>query len=82
MTWLYNTLETAQIHSQQGKTCRLRSAWPVAITDDGQEVTVTSPGDDLYEFATEAGHTYTVTSQVDWEALAAAAEEQGWFRFR
>jgi len=62
ITWQDNALTTATIYSSAGRTCRIRSVWPIAITDGTQHVFVQSPGEDLYEFATEAGHTYTVTA--------------------
>jgi alpha-L-fucosidase 2 len=61
ITWQNLALQSAQIHSLAGKTCRVRCAWPIAIADGTQNVTVYSPGQDLYEFATVAGHTYTLT---------------------
>lgn len=62
ITWQNNALSTATIYSSAGRTCRIRSAWPIAITEATQRVTVQSPGENLYEFTTEAGHTYTVTA--------------------
>jgi alpha-L-fucosidase 2 len=61
IVWDNNELQTAQIHSLVGNTCRVRSAWPIAVTDGGLGVSVQTPGADLYEFATEAGHTYTLS---------------------
>jgi hypothetical protein len=61
IAWQNLALQTAQIHSLVGKTCRVRSAWPVAVADGTQNVAVYCPGENLYEFATEAGHTYTLT---------------------
>ncbi|MBN1126813.1 MAG: hypothetical protein JXA82_17540, partial [Sedimentisphaerales bacterium] len=60
IAWDNNELQTAQIESLVGNTCRIRSAWPIVITEGTQSVAVQSPGENLYEFATEAGHTYTV----------------------
>ncbi len=63
MTWQSSTLVGAQIHSALGRLCRIRSAATIErITCDGQDVAVQTPGKNLYEFATEAGQTYTVTS--------------------
>jgi len=72
ITWQDNTLNTAEIRSLGGKTCRIRSAWPVRVTHGSQEVALQSAGEHLHEFATEAGQTYTVASIVDWAAMAAA----------
>jgi len=68
ITWQYNKLHTAEIHSLLGNTCRIRSAWPIVVTEGTQGVAVQSPGENLYEFPTEAGHTYTVyccTAPID-----------------
>jgi alpha-L-fucosidase 2 len=63
MTWQYNALHTAQIHSALGRPCRIRLAPELAgITCDSEEVPVQVLGDTLYEFATEPGRTYTVTA--------------------
>jgi len=62
ITWQYNALRTAEIQSLVGNTCRIRSAWPIVVTEGTQDVAVQSPGENLYEFPTEAGHTYTVTA--------------------
>jgi alpha-L-fucosidase 2 len=61
ITWAANKLTTATIYSSNGNTCRVRSAWPVAVTDGAGHVAVHLPGANLYEFATAAGHTYTLT---------------------
>jgi alpha-L-fucosidase 2 len=61
ITWQNNALSTATIRSLVGNTCRIRSAWPVAVTDGTGHVAVQRPGANLYEFRAEAGHTYTVT---------------------
>ena len=62
ITWADLELQTAQIKSLAGNTCRVRSVWPFVVTEGTQSVTLSSPGTDLYEFATEAGHTYTLTA--------------------
>lgn len=61
ITWQNNALSTATIYSSVDKTCRIRSAWPIVVTEGTGSVVVQTPGTDLYEFPTEAGHTYTVT---------------------
>lgn len=62
IAWENHALKTAQIHSLLGRTCRVRSAWPILVRDGLQPVAVQSPGQNLYEFSTEAGHTYTLTA--------------------
>jgi alpha-L-fucosidase 2 len=62
ITWQNNKLQEAAIRSLAGKTCRVRSTWPISITEGTEKVIVHSPGKDLYEFSTQAGHTYTVTA--------------------
>jgi alpha-L-fucosidase 2 len=62
IAWDNNKLQTAQIQSLVGNTCRVRSAWPIVVTEGAQNVLVQSPGENLYEFSTKAGHTYTLTS--------------------
>ncbi len=61
ITWQNHQLLTATIRSLAGKTCRIRSAWPIVVSEAAHRVAVHSPGKDLYEFPTEAGHTYTLT---------------------
>lgn len=65
ITWQNRTLNTAEIHSLLGNPCRIRSAWPIVVTEGTQDVAVQSPDENLYEFPTDAGHTYIVTSLVD-----------------
>ncbi len=62
IVWDNNELQTAHIQSLAGTPCRVRSARPITVTDGTGTVAVGSPGADLYEFATEAGHTYTLTA--------------------
>lgn len=62
ITWQNLSLQTAEIRSLMGNPCRIRSAWPIVITEGSRSVAVQSPGEDLYEFTTEAGHAYTVTA--------------------
>ena len=62
ITWENHTLDTAHIHSLVGNTCRIRSAWPIAITEGTQSVTVQTSGENLYEFPTEVGHIYMLTA--------------------
>ncbi|MCE5185945.1 MAG: glycoside hydrolase family 95 protein [Planctomycetaceae bacterium] len=62
IAWQDGALQSGQIQSLAGKPCRVRSAWPIIITDGTQPVAVQSPGEDLYEFATEAGRTYALTA--------------------
>jgi len=68
IAWDNNELQTAQIQSLVGNTCRIRSAWPIVVTEGTHGVAVQSPGENLYEFPTEAGHTYTIyccTAPID-----------------
>lgn len=62
ITWQNNALRTATIYSSQGSTCRIRSAWPIVVAEGPQRVVLQSPGENLYEFTTQAGHIYTVTA--------------------
>jgi hypothetical protein len=62
ITWQNLMLHTAEIHSLLGNTCRIRSTWPITVTGGAQDLAVQSPGENLYEFPTEAGRTYTVTA--------------------
>jgi len=91
ITWEIHVLKNAQIRSLLGRTCRIRSAWPIAVTDgSGGSVSVQSLGENLYEFPTQAGQSYTLTAysctapilsdyngdcQVDFEDFAALAGE-------
>lgn len=62
IVWQNKKLLSAAIHSLAGKTCRIRSAWPIVVKEGIHNVAVQLPGKNLYEFATEAGHTYTLTA--------------------
>ncbi|HPB93137.1 MAG TPA: glycoside hydrolase family 95 protein [Anaerohalosphaeraceae bacterium] len=62
ITWQNNALSTAAIYSSRGSTCRIRSAWPIVVAEGTKSVALQSPGENLYEFTTQAGHTYTVTA--------------------
>jgi len=62
ITWQNNALSTATIYSSRGSTCRIRSAWPIVVAEGTQSAALQSPGENLYEFTTQAGHTYTVTA--------------------
>ncbi|MBN1361788.1 MAG: glycoside hydrolase family 95 protein [Sedimentisphaerales bacterium] len=63
MTWQYNALLSAEIYSALGRPCRIRSAAAIEQIRCGTEdVAVQAVGENLYEFATEAGRTYTVTA--------------------
>jgi alpha-L-fucosidase 2 len=75
MVWQYNALRQAQIRSSLGHRCRIRSAWVIESVTDGPEVVaVQSIGENLYEFATQTGHTYTVAA-VEPVPLVEAPEE-------
>ncbi len=63
LTWQYHALCSAEIHSSLGHPCRIRSSAPIEqITCGTEQVTVQTLAENLYEFATEAGQTYTVTA--------------------
>jgi alpha-L-fucosidase 2 len=62
ITWQNNALSTATIYSSRGSTCRIRSAWPIVVAEGTQSVALQSPGENLYEFTTQAGHIYAVTA--------------------
>ncbi|HRU15147.1 MAG TPA: glycoside hydrolase family 95 protein [Anaerohalosphaeraceae bacterium] len=62
ITWQNNALSTATIYSSRGSTCRIRSAWPIVVAEGTKSVALQSPGENLYEFTTQAGHIYTVTA--------------------
>lgn len=62
ITWQNNALSTATIYSSRGSTCRIRSAWPIVVAEGTRSAALQSPGENLYEFTTQAGHTYTVTA--------------------
>jgi alpha-L-fucosidase 2 len=72
ITWIDNALKQAQIRSSLGSLCRIRSAWTIeSVTDGPETVAFQSIGENLYEFATQAGHAYTITA-VEPVPLAAA----------
>ena len=78
ITWQNHELQTAAIHSLVGSTCRIRSAWPIVITEGAQSVAVQSPGADLYEFSTQAGHTYTVATGTVEDLTAPTPDPMEW----
>lgn len=64
LTWQQNALSTATIRSSLGKPCRIRSTWPIQVSDGTDEVAVQSLDTNLYEFPTLAGQTYTLSTSV------------------
>jgi len=62
LTWQQNVLGTAKIRSALGKPCRIRSAWPIWVSDGTGEVTVQTIDTNVYEFSTVAGKTYTLST--------------------
>jgi alpha-L-fucosidase 2 len=62
LTWQQNALSTATIRSSLGKPCRVRSAWPIKVSDGTNEVTVQTVDTNLYEFPTAAGKAYTLST--------------------
>ena len=78
IAWDNNKLQAAQIKSLAGKTCRVRSAWPFNVTDGGQSVAVSTPGTDLYEFDTVAGHTYLLTAGAMNDTTAPDPDPMEW----
>lgn len=71
ITWANNALTGATVYSSNGNACRIRSAWPVAVSDGSTHIAVTRPGTNLYEFATQPGHTYTLTPYTCTGTIAA-----------
>ncbi len=61
LVWNEGELTSGTIHSNLGRTARVRSAWPLNVYAGGDAVAVTTVDTDLYEFPTEAGMTYTLT---------------------
>ena len=78
ITWDNNELQTAQIQSLAGNTCRVRSVWPITVTEGAQSVGVQTPGTNLYEFVTEAGHTYTLTTGSGEDLTAPTPDPMTW----
>ncbi len=61
LTWQQNALTTATIRSSLGKSCRIRSAWPVTVTNGTRDIAVQTIDTNLYEFPTAVGKTYTLS---------------------
>lgn len=59
MEWRAGVLVTAEIHSELGNTCRVRTPRPVVIVAGDSAVTEIEP--QVYEFATRAGQGYVIT---------------------
>ncbi len=64
LTWQQNALSTATIRPSLGKPCRIRSAWPLRVSDGTNEVAVQALDTNLYEFPTVAGQTYTLSTSL------------------
>jgi alpha-L-fucosidase 2 len=71
--WQGNKLTSATVLSRLGRTCRVRSHWPLAVKsgDNFIDAPMVYPG--VYEFPTVAGSTYLIVpaSVVETEDLAA-----------
>lgn len=61
LAWRQNALTEATIRSSLGKPCRVRSAWPIRVSDATGPVVVQSLDTNLYEFPTTAGQVYTLS---------------------
>ena len=60
MNWSDGKLAAAQITSDLGNTCRIRSETPVKVTLDGKDVKVETLEDDLFEFETRKKSAYSL----------------------
>ena len=58
--WQDGNLSGANIHSELGNLCRLRSKWPVAIKSGATQISAHMIAPDLYEFSTVAGADYKI----------------------
>jgi alpha-L-fucosidase 2 len=58
--WQDGRLLMATIFSTRGSRCRIRSAEPLRVMSDGEEIRLIIEEDDIFEFDTQAGSTYEV----------------------
>ncbi|NMA94943.1 MAG: hypothetical protein GX974_02770 [Clostridiales bacterium] len=58
--WSDNNLNKASIYSMKGKLCRVYSESPLKVERNGIEVSLTTIDENIIEFITEAGNTYTI----------------------
>ncbi|MDQ8206383.1 glycoside hydrolase family 95 protein [Coraliomargarita sp. SDUM461003] len=62
LKWTDGQLEAAIIRSEQGKVCRLRSATPLYVTQNGRKIETVVTDRGTIEFPTLRGVEYTITT--------------------
>ena len=60
LAWRGGALTEGTVRSMRGGACRLRSALPLRIERDGEDVALVRSNDGAIEFATEVGASYTI----------------------
>jgi hypothetical protein len=62
MKWINNKITAATIHSGLGRVCRIRCAAPISqISRATTTVPFTRPEQNVIEFQTAAGESYSIT---------------------
>jgi alpha-L-fucosidase 2 len=64
IAWKDGKLTSATVNSLLGNQCRIRTNVPVIPTSGGRRIKITGNGQNVVEFATKAGRTYTVTAVI------------------
>jgi alpha-L-fucosidase 2 len=59
-TWADGKLTAATVRSRLGRSCRVRSSGPLAVTTGGQPVAAERPGPNIVCFPTESGGEYAL----------------------
>ena len=61
MAWKDGKLTQATIRSKRGGTCAVRAAMPLAVTEDGRDITAATPEAAVIVFDSRPGGRYVLT---------------------
>ncbi len=62
IAWSSGRLTSSVIRSKLGNKCRVRTDAPVRITCKGRPIRATTPEENVFQFETEPGRTYVVST--------------------
>jgi len=62
ITWSNGRLTKSVIRSKLGNKCRVRANAPVRVTCKGRTIKTTTSEENIFEFETELGRTYVVST--------------------
>ncbi|MHC4174323.1 MAG: glycoside hydrolase family 95 protein [Planctomycetota bacterium] len=62
ITWSNGRLTKSVIRSKLGNKCRVRANAPVRVTCKGRTINTTTPEENVFQFETELGRTYVVST--------------------